>query len=88
MNKTLPYFNSIQAKLIGAFLFVVLVPLLSTTLYGNWITSEIIQGRVVEAARNDVRQHAQQVASFLDNIRGDILYLAHLDSLQNLVRAT
>ncbi len=78
-------FNKIRTKLVVAFLLVVLVPLVGTTLYGNWVTSRIISERAVESARNDVRLHAEQIASFLNHARGDVLYLSRLDSLQYLL---
>ncbi|RMF27894.1 MAG: hybrid sensor histidine kinase/response regulator, partial [Chloroflexi bacterium] len=81
------FLRSIQGKLFVAFLTVVLIPLIGTGLYGNWITSRIIEERVIESARSNVEQHAQQIAGFLESVRGDVLYLAHLDSLQRLLQA-
>ncbi len=80
-------FNRIQTKLLAAFLIVVIVPLIGTGLYGNWVTSRIIRQREIESARNDVRLRAEQVAAFLNHVRGDVLYISHLDSLHYLVEA-
>ena len=80
-------FNQIRTKLLAAFLVVVIVPLIGTGLYGNWVTSRIISERAVESARNDVRLRAEQIAAFLNHVRGDVLYTAHLDSLSYLVEA-
>ncbi len=84
---TCTMFNQIRTKLLAAFLIVVIVPLIGTGLYGNWVTSRIISERAVESARNDVRLRAEQIASFLNHVRGDVLYISHLDSLQYLVEA-
>ncbi|NKQ37304.1 MAG: HAMP domain-containing protein [Chloroflexi bacterium] len=80
-------FKSIRTKLVAAFLLVVLVPLSGTALYGNWITSQAISQRAVEAARHNVRMHAEQFAGFLNQVRGDVLYVSRMDSLQNLIDA-
>ncbi len=80
-------FKSIRTKLVVAFLLVVLVPLIGTALYGNWITSQAISQRAVEAARHNVRMHAEQFAGFLNQVRGDVLYVSRMDSLQNLIEA-
>ncbi len=87
LQQAMRFLQSIQGKLFVAFLTVVLIPLIGTGLYGNWITSRIIEERVIESARSNVEQHAQQIAGFLDSVRGDVLYLAHLDSLQRLLQA-
>ncbi len=79
--------TTIQGKLILAMLFMVLVPLVGTGLYGNWVTSRVLRERAVEAARNDVNQHVQQISGYLDGVRRDVLYLSRLDSLQRLNRA-
>ncbi|HFQ93912.1 MAG TPA: HAMP domain-containing protein [Anaerolineae bacterium] len=80
-------FKSIRTKLVVAFLLVVLVPLIGTALYGNWITSQAISQRAVESARHNVRMHAEQFAGFLNQVRGDVLYISRMDSLQNLIEA-
>lgn len=76
---------NIRTKLLLAFLGMVLVPLIGTALYGNWITSRVLSERAIGSARDDVTLHAEQIAGSLDRVRGDLLYLAHLDSLQKLV---
>ncbi len=80
-------FDRIRAKLLVAFLIVVMVPLIGTGLYGNWVTSRIISERAVESARNDVRLRTEQIAAFLNHVRGDVLYVSRLDSLQFLGEA-
>ncbi|NOY98513.1 MAG: HAMP domain-containing protein [Chloroflexi bacterium] len=79
--------KTLRTRLVVAFLTVVLVPLIGTGLYGNWVTSKIIQERAVEAAHNDTLRRAQQIDDFLDGVRGDVLYLANLDDLQELLAA-
>jgi len=87
MPTTHTMFNRIQTKLLAAFLAVVIVPLIGTGLYGNWVTSRVISQRALESARNDVRLRAEQMAAFLNHVRGDVLYVSHLDSLQHLTEA-
>ncbi|MCP5100266.1 MAG: hypothetical protein GY943_32340 [Chloroflexi bacterium] len=77
----------IRTKLLVAFLIIVMVPLIGTGLYGNWITSRIITENAIETARNDVHLHAEQVVGTLNRVRGDVLYLAHIDSLRQLLDA-
>ncbi len=77
----------IRTKLLIAFLVIVLVPLIGTGLYGNWTTSQIITKNAIESARNDVQLHAEQVVDSLQRVHGDVLYLAHLDSLDRFIQA-
>ena len=72
---------SIRTKLLVAVLFVALLPLLGTALYGNWFTGAIIQEEAIRSSRNELAQRAQQIATFLDGINDDVRYLAHLNSL-------
>ncbi len=81
------WLSSIRAKLTAAILVVVLLPLIGTGLYGNWITSRIIQERALEAARNDLLLHAQQIRGFLDSVQRDLVYLENLHSLQEYLEA-
>ncbi|NOZ73333.1 MAG: HAMP domain-containing protein, partial [Chloroflexi bacterium] len=82
------YFNGgIRAKLFWAFMTAVLIPLIGTGFYGNWITSRIIENRVMEAAAHDVLQRAQQIEGYLANVQSDVRYINNLDSLQYLFKA-
>ncbi len=79
--------NRIQNKLLIAFLVIVLLPLVSTGLYGNWITSQLLQDNALNNARNRTWQHASQISAFLNNAKEDVLFLSELGSLQSLVEA-
>lgn len=80
-------FNRIQRKLVIAFLVVVLLPLLGTALYGNWVTSRALGERAVEAAQADLQQRASQIEGYLAGVRGDVLYLSQTDTLGALINA-
>ncbi len=81
------FFKTVRGRLMAAFLLAVLLPLLGTTLYGNWITSKIIRERALEASHADTLRRASQVRDFLDNVENDVLYLATLDDLRRLLEA-
>jgi len=79
--------NRIQNKLLIAFLIVVLLPLIGTGLYGNWITSRVLQDSALNNAKNETTQQAEQITAFLDNAQEDILFLSELGSLRSLIAA-
>ncbi|MCH7706702.1 MAG: HAMP domain-containing protein, partial [Chloroflexi bacterium] len=76
-----------RTKLISAFLIVVLVPLIGTGLYGNWITSKTLTDQALEATQHDLDQRAQRVQTYLTGITSDTLYLGSLLPLQALMEA-
>lgn len=80
-------FSRIQNKLLIAFLVVVLLPLIGTGLYGNWITSQILQNNALDTAQNEISQRARQINAFLNNAKEDVLFLSELGSLQALIEA-
>ena len=79
--------QTLRTKLILAFLLTVLLPLLGTSLYGNWITSRILQTQAINTAVTDLRLRKQQIESHLNGVREDLLFLSHLDSLRAAVEA-
>lgn len=79
--------NRIQNKLLVAFLVVVLLPLIGTGLYGNWITSRVLQESALNNAKNDTTQPAEQITAFPDNAQEDILFLSELGSVRALIAA-
>jgi len=80
-------FHRIQYRLLAVILIVVLVPLIGTALYGNWITSNILEEHELGQAYNETEQAAQQIESFLSGVSDDVLFLAELSSLQSLLQA-
>ncbi|HHB91160.1 MAG TPA: HAMP domain-containing protein [Anaerolineae bacterium] len=81
-----PY--SIRTKLLVAVMFVVLVPLLGTALYGNWFTGSLLKTQAIESAHNELARRAQQIEIYLDRNKNDIRYLAHLYSLNRYIDTT
>ncbi len=79
--------NRIQIKLLVAFLVVVLLPLVGTGLYGNWITSRVLQDSALDNAKGETAQQAAQISAFLDNAKEDVLFLSELGSLASLIQA-
>lgn len=80
-------FSRIQRKLIVAFLLVVLLPLIGTAFYGNWVTSRALGKQAVEVALSDLRQRAGQIEGYLTGVRDDIFYLSQIDALTALIDA-
>ncbi len=77
--------QSLRTKLILAFLLTVMLPLLGTSLYGNWITSRILQTQAINTAVTDLRLRRQQIESHLNGVREDLLFLSQLDSLHAVI---
>jgi len=65
----------------------VLVPLIGTGLYGNWITSHILQENALSDAQNKATQQATRINAFLNSAKQDILFLSEMDGLQSLLNA-
>ncbi len=80
-------FSRIQNKLLIAILIVVLLPLIGTGLYGNWVTSEVLQNNALGSAFNQSALQVEQISAFLAGARQDILFLSRLGSLQALIEA-
>lgn len=80
-------FHRIQYRLLAVILIVVLIPLIGTALYGNWITSSILKEHELDQVANETERTAQQIESFLGDVSDDVLFLAELSSLQSLLQA-
>ena len=80
-------FNRIERKFVAGILLVVLVPLLTTALYGQFLTSRILSEQAITAVQADLNQRASRIETYLAGVRDDVLYLANLDSLQALLAA-
>ncbi len=81
------FLQTLRGRLVTAFLVAVLLPLLGTALYGNWVTSKIIQERALENAHADTLRRASQIRDFLQGVEADVHYLASLDDLRKLFYA-
>ena len=81
------FFNRIQNKLLVAFLIVVLLPLIGTGLYGNWITSKVLQDNALNNARYETEQQVGQINDSLNNAKSNVLFLSELSSLHALIEA-
>ncbi len=75
----------IRTQLILAFLVTVLLPLIGTGLYGNWITSQTLQTQALDNAQADLHLRALQIEGVLKNIRENVLFLSQLDSLATFI---
>ncbi len=80
-------FNRIQYRLLAVILLVVLIPLIGTGLYGNWITSKILKEDALSRSLSESKQTAKQIETFLSGVSEDVLFLAELSSLQSLLQA-
>jgi len=78
-------FSRIQTKLILAFLVVVLLPLHGTALYGNWVTSRVLEEVALNSTRHQLELLASNISSDLAGLGHEALYLSRLDSLANLL---
>jgi len=58
-----------------------------TGLYGNWITSRVLQENALDNATNETTLQVEQITAFLNNAQEDILLLSELGSLQALIEA-
>lgn len=80
-------FRRIESRLILAFLVVVLLPLLGTGLYGNWITSRTLEQAALDTARHNLDQLAADLSGILGGLGDDVLFLSQLESLEALLTA-
>ena len=76
---------SLRTRLIFAFMIMVMIPLLGTSLYGNWITSQTLQNQAIESAQADLRLRRQQMEAALRGVAENLLFLSQLDSLTALI---
>ncbi len=79
--------RSIRSKVALMTLVVVLLPLLGTTLFGNWITSDVLRDRALLQATENLEKQARELRSFLESARQDVRYLAQLYSMRQLLYA-
>ena len=79
--------RSIRSKVALMTLVVVLLPLLGTTLFGNWITSDVLRDRALLQATENLEKQARELRAFLENARQDVRYLAQLYSMRQLLYA-
>lgn len=77
----------IQDKLLLAIVVAVLLPLIGTGMYGNWITSRILQNSAIQDAENETAREKQLAEEVLHTARQDIRFLNRLSSLQTLMTA-
>ncbi len=78
-------FSRIQPKLILAFLVVVLLPLLGTSLYGNWVTSQALEQVALDNTRHQIERLAINISKALTGLKNEVVYLSQLDNLANLL---
>ncbi len=79
--------NRIDRKLIAASLVAILVPLLGTGLYGNWITSRILREQAISSIQLDLEQRANRIETYLEGVRQNVLYLSHSPEIRALIQA-
>ncbi len=77
--------GNLRTRLIAAFILTVLLPLVGTSLYGNWITSRVLQSRAVDGAQADLRLRRLQLEEALHGPEEDLLFLSRLGSTMALV---
>jgi len=68
-------------------MIVVLLPLLGTTLFGNWVTSDVLRDRALLQATENLEKQARELRTFLESARQDVRYLAQLYSMRQLLYA-
>ncbi len=64
---------------------VVLLPLLGTSFYGNWITSRTLERTALDAARHNLDQLAVDLSGTFGDLGDDVLFLSRLKSLDALL---
>ncbi len=80
-------FNRVERKLIVASLIAILIPLLSTALYGNWFTSQVLQEEAIESIQLDLEQRASRIEAYLVGVRDDVLYLSQVPEMKAMLAA-
>ncbi len=79
--------HSIRTKVALLTLVVVLLPLLGTAFFGQWLTSGVLQDRALVQATDTLEKQARELEAFLENARQDVRYLAQLHSMRQLLYA-
>ncbi len=77
--------QSLRTKLVFAFMLTVSIPLVGASLYGNWITSQVLQSRAVEATQADLRLRRLQMEEALRGVEQDLLFLSQMNSMTALL---
>lgn len=77
--------QKLRTRLIFTFIFTILIPLVGTSLYGNWVTSQVLQSRALETAQADLRLRRMQMEEALRGVEADLLFLSQIDSLAALI---
>jgi signal transduction histidine kinase len=77
--------QNLRIRLIIAFILTVLIPLIGTSLYGNWITSRVLQSRAVEVAQADLHLRRLQIEETLQGVEEDLLFLSQMNSMTALL---
>ncbi len=77
--------QNLRTRLILAFMLTVLIPLVGTSLYGNWITSQVLQSQAVEAAQADLRVRRLQMEDRLQGSEENLLFLSQMISMESLL---
>jgi len=73
--------QTLRTRLILAFILTVFIPLVGTSLYGNWITSQVLELRAVESTQADLRLRRLQMEDTLRGVEEDLLFLSQMDSM-------
>ena len=77
--------QTLRTRLILAFILTVLIPLVGTSLYGNWVTSRILQSRAAEAAQADLHLRRLQMEDTLRGVEENLIFLSQMNSMVALL---
>lgn len=77
-------FTSLRAKLLSAFLLLTLVPVLGIIIHGHFFTRVAFSDQAMERSTYQVRLQADNIVSALQQVHGDVLYMASLQSMGGL----
>ena len=77
--------QNLRTRLILAFMLTVLIPLVGTSLYGNWITSQVLHSQAVEVAQADLRVRRLQMEDQLQGSEENLLFLSQMNSMRSLI---
>ena len=80
-------FHRIRSKLIVAMVVAVLIPLVGTGIYGNWMTSRVLEEEAVTSVAYELRLRAARINAELDNLHFQVLTLSKLPVLIALLQA-
>ena len=79
-------FRSLRAKLLAAFLLVILAPMLATAVYGYFITGRVLSEQAIRTATQAVNLQAEHMVRSLAQAQGDALYLSRMRSFDTMRR--